>query len=44
MQPTYLRHITEDENNYLYNIMDNDGEADYRAEIVLLRSAKLFIY
>jgi transposase-like protein len=36
MQPTYLRDITEDEKNSLYEIMDNDAEADYRAEIILL--------
>jgi hypothetical protein len=38
MQPTYLRDITEDEKNNLYEIMDNDTEADYRAKIILLRS------
>jgi hypothetical protein len=38
MQPTYLRDITEDEKNNLYDIMDNDVEADYRAKIILLRS------
>jgi hypothetical protein len=38
MQPTYLRDITEDEKNILYDIMDNNAEADYRAKIILLRS------
>lgn len=38
MQPTYLRDLTEDEKNNLYDIMDNDTEADYRAKIILLRS------
>ena len=38
MQPTYLRDITEDEKNNLYDIMDNDAKADYRAKIILLRS------
>lgn len=37
MQPTCLRDITEDEKNNLYDIMDNDTEADYRAKIILLR-------
>jgi transposase len=37
MQPIYLRDITEDEKNNLYDIMDNDTEADYRAKIILLR-------
>jgi transposase len=38
MRPTYLRDITEDEKNNLYDIMDNDSEADYRAKVILLRS------
>ena len=39
MQPTYLRDITENEKkNNLYDMMDNDAEADYRAKIILLRS------
>ena len=39
MQPTYLRDVTEDKKNNLYDIMDNDTEAeDYRAKIILLRS------
>jgi transposase-like protein len=38
MQPTYLRDITEDEKNNLYDMMDNDAEAGYRAKIILLRS------
>jgi transposase len=38
MQPTCLRDITEDEKNNLYDIMDNDAEADYRAKIIPLRS------
>ena len=38
MQPIYLRDITEDEKNNLYDIMDNDdAQADYRAKIILLR-------
>ena len=38
MRPTYLRDITEDEKNNLYDMMDNDAEAGYRAKIILLRS------
>jgi transposase len=38
MQPAYLRDITEDEKNNLYDMMDNDAEAGYRAKIILLRS------
>ena len=39
MQPTYLRDITEDEKNNLYDMMgNNDAEAGYRAKIILLRS------
>lgn len=39
MQTIYLRDITEDEKNNLYDIMDNDdAQADYRAKIILLRS------
>jgi len=39
MQPTYIRDITEDEKNNLYDMMDNDAEeAGYRAKIILLRS------
>jgi hypothetical protein len=41
MQPTYLGDITEDEKkkkNNLYDMMDNDVEAGYRAKIILLRS------
>ena len=37
MQPTYLRDITENKKkNNLYDVMDNDAEADYRAKIILL--------
>ena len=39
MQPTYLRDITtEDEKKNLYDMMDNDAEAGYRAKIILLRN------
>ena len=39
MNYTRFREITEDEKNRLYSMMDNnDLEAGYRAEIVLLRS------
>ena len=40
MQPTCLRDITENEKkkNNLYDMMDNDAEADYRAKIILLIS------
>jgi transposase len=38
MNYTRLREITEEEKNRLYNMMDGDQEAGYRAEIVLLRS------
>ena len=38
MPPTYLRDITEDEKNNLYDMMDNDAEVSYRAKIILLRS------
>lgn len=34
MQPTYLRDVTEDEKNNLYDIMDNDTDSDYRAQII----------
>ena len=36
MQPIHLRDITEDEKNYLYDMMDNDAEAGYRDKIILL--------
>jgi hypothetical protein len=36
MQPIHLRDITEDEKNYLYDMMDNDVEAGYRVKIILL--------
>lgn len=36
MQPIPLRDITEDEKNYLYDMMDNDAEAGYRDKIILL--------
>jgi hypothetical protein len=40
MQPTCLRNINENEKkkNNLYDMMDNDAEADYRAKIILLIS------
>jgi transposase len=38
MNYTRLREITEDEKTQLYDMMDNDLEAGYRAEIILLRS------
>ena len=40
MQITYLRDITEDEKNNLYDMMDNDAEVSYRAKIILLRSER----
>jgi hypothetical protein len=36
MQPIHLRDITEEEKNNLYDMMNNDAEAGYRAKIILL--------
>ena len=39
MRTTFLRMLTDDERNVLYDMMDGDKETGYRANIILLKEA-----
>ncbi len=40
MRDTFLRMLTNDERNVLYNMMDDDKEAGYRTKIILLKDER----